>query len=174
MFILLAILIILFILLFVPIPIKLHFKYNNKKLQLYIFNIDIVHKFKNQKKRKKKSAKKNIDSAKHIKKVKFILKSIKNIGFKIPINIKLNMSYGLNDAAYTAILYGIINSIIQSLFILLSKVFIFKKCKVNLSPYFNKNFFKIEITSIIYISFAKIMYIVLLLAIKKIKLKQIT
>lgn len=173
MFILLAILIILFILSFVPIPIKIYFKYHNKKLWFYIFNIDILNKLKSKKKHRSKLTKKNTNFKTNIQNLKIFLKSIKNIKFKIPMDIEFNMSYGLDDAAYTAILYGILNSLIPPIFMILSKIFVFKKPKINLSPYFNKFYFKIEITSIIYISFAKIMYIVLLLAINKIKFKHL-
>ncbi|WP_446899092.1 DUF2953 domain-containing protein [Clostridium sp. LBM24168] len=161
--------------LFLPVPLKIRVSYDNKKIYINFFNIDILNKFtSNQKKFKLESnrSKKNLSYT--IKKIKSIIRYLLNSKSKFRINIKINIYYGLDDAADTAILYGVLHSLTPILFIFISKLFKIGKKNINITPYFNKNYFKIEITSIIYISFAKIIYIIIFLSVENLASKKST
>ncbi|MBV4419426.1 DUF2953 domain-containing protein [Clostridium tyrobutyricum] len=170
----LFIVIMFLIIIFIPFPVKLHVFYNNKKLHLYFFNINILNKITSNKKRFDiNSANSTRQLAKTIRKFRIVFKRLLKIKYKPQISIDIDMVYGLDDAAYTAILYGLINALTPSLLILLSKLFILKKQEINIKPCFNKSYFKLEINSIIYVSFVKIIYIILSLYIDNKSLKKL-
>ncbi|AND84560.1 DUF2953 domain-containing protein [Clostridium tyrobutyricum] len=170
----LFIVILFLIIIFIPFPVKLHIFYNNKKLNLYFFNINILNKITSNKKEFNINSANSIKQlATTIKKSRMVFKRLLKIKYKPKINIDIDIVYGLDDAAYTAILYGLINSLTHSLLIILSRLFILKKQKINIKPCFNKSYFKLEINSIIYVSFVKIIYIILSLYIDNKSLKKL-
>lgn len=153
--------------LFIPIPLKIRFTYENKKIYINFFNIDILNKFTSNKKKFRLRSNKSTGNLSYtIKKIKSILEYLRDSRSKFRIDIKINILYGLDDAADTAILYGILHSLTPILFILVSRLFRIEKNQVAITPYFNKNYFKIETTSIIYISVVKIIYIIIFLAVE--------
>lgn len=152
--------IILFLILFIPIRIKIGIKYNAKILKFTFYNIDITDKINYIKTKAKIDVKYKEDQIPAISNTsKVILNSLRDIKFKPNINIKINIHYGLSDAAYTALVFGLLSTFI-SITIRLSSLFInIKNKKLNIVPEFNKSTLELEIDSIIFISLAKFIYI---------------
>ena len=78
--------------------------------------------------------------------------------YKTHIKIKVKLVYGLDDAAYTAITYGLIPTLSTFIFAIIKNIFVVKKKEIHVKPVFNSFYFNLEISSIIYISLAKIIY----------------
>nr|WP_272509001.1 DUF2953 domain-containing protein [Clostridium ganghwense] len=72
------------------------------------------------------------------------------------------MIYGLDDAAKTAISYGILSSISFFLYNLLCSFFHVRELKINPQTNFEKSMLELKIQSIIIINLVKIIYISLL------------
>lgn len=153
---------IILLLIFFPIPIKISFAYIEKSVTLKIFNIKInisaLTKKKNIGKSSKKTTKKNIPYFK-------LLSIYRSSKFKPFINIKILITYGLNDAAYTGIVYGLLNAVCALQYHLISQLFILKKYDFKLNPSFEKIFFDFNLNCIISISLANVIYIVIRLGI---------
>lgn len=150
----------------IPIPLKLCLYYKNGKIVIQIFN------FKKSIKRAKEKG--NKIKIKHKNKQKFtnydyvnIVKKVDNnpLKFRVKLNIKIN--YGLEDAADTAILYGIIWSIYPFTERLLKIVFSFKTLNLELNPEYNQKKiqmdFKIFTLFNILILLFNIIYIIIIL-----------
>nr|WP_242878760.1 DUF2953 domain-containing protein [Clostridium beijerinckii] len=72
------------------------------------------------------------------------------------------MEYSLNDAARTAIFYGVIYNTTSLTYILLNYLFNIKKFNFKITPVFDDNLLlKIETSSIIFLSLANIIYIII-------------
>lgn len=153
---------IILLLIFFPIPIKIIFTYFEKTVTLKIFNIKIdilkLIKNKNINKSSKKFTKKNINYMN-------LLSIYTNGKFKPLINIKIFITYGFNDAAYTGIIYGLLNAIFALQYQLISQIFTIKKYDFKLNPNFKKNIFDFNLNCIIFISLANVIYIVIRFAI---------
>lgn len=146
----------LFIVLFIPIPLKIKIDCSKKTLLLKIYNLNIIDKI--NLKDNKPSLERNKKPSFLINNFKINLKSLKKLRFKPHIKIRAKLVYGLDDAAYTAIVYGLIPTLNIFIFNLLSNIFVIKKKEIHVKPIFNGLYFKLEISSIIYISLAKIIY----------------
>ncbi|WP_162920282.1 DUF2953 domain-containing protein [Clostridium fermenticellae] len=156
MLIFLLILLIIFFLLIVPIPLKLKILYKNKKFGIYLYNINIYNKlFKN---RKIKSSSPKRINIKHLSSLLSSLSSFKNSKLKPIIKLNINLTYGLDDAAYTAVLYGMLSSSYPLIKNLLSTIFKIKKVNINITPKMNDCILDFELNSIISINLAKIIY----------------
>ncbi|MEY8762260.1 MULTISPECIES: DUF2953 domain-containing protein [Clostridium] len=147
---------ILFTVLFSPIPVKIKIKYANRKFAFKIYNSDIASKITLGRSSPKNTAEKS--------KLYFlinVLKSadFKNTKFRLPIKLDIKLRYNLGDAAATALAYGIICSLKIFFLKKLNELFHIKKYSDSIEPDFNNSHIKLEITSIIYISLAKIIYI---------------
>ncbi|MFL0196522.1 DUF2953 domain-containing protein [Clostridium sp. WILCCON 0269] len=162
------------IFLFIPFPVKIQIKYSNKKFTFKIYNLNITDKIK--------SIKNNysLDHPKIENKLSFFVNAIKinsnllkEIKFKASIKLNINIIYGLEDAAHTALVYGLIPLINALGFKILSKIFIVKQNQIHIKPDFNNFYLKIDMTSIIYISLAKIIYTGILLLKYKQKFKKL-
>lgn len=151
---------ILIIVFFIPIPIKFKIKYDNKNLKISFYNIDITKKLKHINKKAKLDIKfKEDQTPMFSNSLKVVLKTLKRIKFKPLLKIGINIRYGVDDAAKTALTYGLISTLVAFLFEL-SKSFVILKCEnININPDFNSFFLTGEIDSIISANLTKIIYI---------------
>lgn len=151
---------ILTLILLIPIPIKFKIKYNEKKLRFTLYNIDITDKmnyFKNKTKLDIKYKEDRIPIFSNT--LKGSLNSLKAIKFKPSLKIRINVDYGLDDAAQTALAFGLISTFISILLKVSSSFIHIKDEKVNIKPEFDKLILILEIDSIIFINLAKVIYI---------------
>lgn len=168
---------IIMLILFIPIPLKLKVEVINKGYNLYLYNKSLKN-FITKKIRDKKSSPPSKDKKepepKTKKKVhiKELLTSLKNSKFKIKLNFNCILDYGLDDAFNVAMIFPLLNSISPFLFFILSIPFSMKKYKMVINPKFNCSFIKLEVESIIFLSIAKIIY-VLILVLKNISKEEI-
>lgn len=167
------IILIILLLLFLPLPIKIKVEYinNNLALKLYkhtIFSSEKGIKNKHLRKafKKEKSSKKNKKSSKP-KKILSIKKLYRNITcnkFKPKIKISCSLTYGLEDAALCAILYGLICNFPNLLYFLLSSIFKVKNLSFDINPKFNTFILSFGISSIFYFNIANIIYMLYLVS----------
>lgn len=174
---------------FIPIPIKIsiYISTDNYYLKLYKFYIfkkkenkninatdSVMKKATKRKKKKKPSLLKEITFKKIIK----LHKLFNNNKFKPTLRVKGYFSYSLGDAAKTAIFYGVLSTYFPLLFYVLNIIFKTKEFSLPISPIFEDKFIaKTEITSIITLSLAQIIYISVLLVkaintLKEVKLER--
>jgi len=147
---------ILFVLVFIPIPLKIKINYINKTFSLKIYNLNVIDKINLKDNKPSLGGKKKSSSL--INNFKVNLRSLKKLKFKPHIKIKVKLVYGLDDAAYTAITYGLIPTLSTFIFAIIKNIFVVKKKEIHVKPVFNSFYFNLEISSIIYISLAKIIY----------------
>jgi len=173
--------IVIFILVFLPLPIKISLVSYDNRVYLYVFRIKfdiqkkirkliIYHKAKiefQQKENLKVKVKVRNKVTDKKQRFRFSLESVKgfirklcNISFKPLLRLKINLNYGFNDAALTGITFGLINCISPILYRFTDIFFKVKNYEYNVKPDFNsQNFkYKIEIKSIIFVSFANVIY----------------
>ena len=167
-FILLGILVILFI----PIPIKFNIYYSKLDYYVKLYGLSIISKNKSEYKKKhflkiKPSIKKEHEFfSKFYSHINFksLIANLYNLKFKPLLNFKLYLDYSLNDAAKTAIFYGILYEIPFLIYLLTNVPFRTYKFNFKINPIFEDKFLlKIETSSIIFISFANIIYIIIIL-----------
>lgn len=153
------ILCILLFILVIPIPIKIRIIYDNMKLHFYLYNINLTHKLHRVAKKTKNTVDTKPDRIHNFNNtIKTCSSLIKKLKFKPVLKLNLNLVYGLDDAAYTALLHGVINSIYPMIIQFLSLFFKIKKHNIKSQPEFNKFILKLEIDSIIFINLAKVIY----------------
>lgn len=126
------------ILLFIPIPLIFKVKYSDK-LEFFIYNKKLTLS-----KKKKKKKGKRIKS----KKIK--------VFWKPYIKIHIKLLYGLDDAAVTAISYGLIFSILPVLKNIISKFFNVKGFTPDIKLDYKNIVFNLYIKCIIFINIAQI------------------
>lgn len=179
-----TILLLLFLLLiFVPLPIKITFLYNETNYYIKIYNHTLLSKSKPQKIKKQNT--KQIKNRKN--KESYLKSSLKSISpnilisfldknlYKPKIKIKGEIDYSLNDAALTAISYGLISSILPFVYKIITIIFKPKKINLPINPLFQNNFLvNIDIKSIIFLSIAQIIYILFILLKAIIYTKEVT
>ncbi len=164
-FIILAIIIIL---LFMPIPIKVIIYYSPADYYIKIYKLTIMSKKKPPKRDKpvvKKERKFFLNAYKNID-YKSLLSNMYNLNIRFKPLLKLNFSfyYSLNDAAKTAIFYGILCQIPPLIYIFLKFIFKINKFNLSINPIFEDKFLlKIEASSIIFLSFANIIYMTIII-----------
>lgn len=188
MAILLVFLVLLFILL-VPIPIKLtihisknYFYIKFYKILLFSPEEGVINKFikklsiKNSSKHpngpnSKKENHKNQTHNPYSKKLKnkkiSIIKLYRNLTtnkFKPKFKLRGDVNFELEDAAITAITYGISSNLIPLLYFSFSKIFKVKDFSLQINPHFTgNNLLNFTITSIISFNIAQIIYILVLI-----------
>ncbi|GAA0110172.1 MAG: DUF2953 domain-containing protein [Clostridium sp.] len=197
MALILTLLIIMLLLIF-PIPMKTKISFNEGIFKLKIFNLNIFSSNNGieNKLLKKLINKTNIDFKKEttikyknkkaikpsplkrkkiIKKIS-IRKLYSNIScnkFKPLIKIDGDLTFGIDDAAYCAILYGLLCNIPTLLRLILEKAFKVNDIKLNIIPKFNTNTIYFGITSIFYFNVANIIYILYLMY-KSFEIEEVT
>jgi len=159
------------ILLFIPFPVKIKIEYSKKNFTFKIYNLNKIKSIKD---------KYFLDHLRIKNKLSFFITTIKNnlnfireIKFKSTLKINIKITYGLEEAAHTALVYGFIPLINTLTLNILSKIFIIKQKQIYITPDFNNLHLKIQLNSIIYISLAKIIYTGILLAKYRQKLKKL-
>lgn len=169
-----AILIIIFILLFLPLPIKIDLEYLNKNLIIKLYKYPLFsskngveNKYLKRFIKKEKKIKDDINTSKrkYLKKLSYrkLYRNISTNKLKPKIKINASLVYGFDDAAFSAILYGLLCNIPNLLYLFLSIVFKVKKLSFDIEPKFNKALLTFGITSIFYFNIANIIYILFLL-----------
>ena len=172
---------------FIPIPIKFNIYYSTINYYIKLYGLTIISKKKSAYKEKhyhkvKPSLKKehNFFSSfynnKDLKSIslKPLISNLYNLKFKPLLTIKFSLDYSLNDAAKTAIFYGVLCQIPPLIYVLINIPFNTYKFNFKINPIFQDKFLlKIETSSIIFISFANIIYIIIILlkSMKKIDIK---
>ncbi|MCM8711066.1 DUF2953 domain-containing protein [Clostridium sp. SYSU_GA19001] len=149
----------LIVLILLPIPIKLKLESTNEDFSFYIYNFKIILKsnikkkkisISNEKKKKKINLKFND--------FKIIVHNIDCLKFKPTLRMHINLNFSLDDAAATAVISGFLYSLSPILYRCLSIVFKPKFYSFNVNPDYNDKMLKTQITSIIFINLAKIIY----------------
>ncbi|MDP4144824.1 MAG: DUF2953 domain-containing protein [Bacillota bacterium] len=168
MYIFVIIISILFILAFIPFPIKLGFIYAEDDEYFFIFNKKInikptrlkVKKTGNVNYKVKLSTRYDLFRGKiNVITARRILRLLKRNKAKPSLNLDIQVNYGLDDAALTAISYGILNMVPPLIYQVTNTIFDTSTFNCNIVPMFNKKFIKLKIKSIIWISVAKAIYI---------------
>ncbi|KHD38207.1 membrane protein [Clostridium acetobutylicum] len=158
----LIIIVIIVLIALIPIPIKVYLLYFDGKYSVFIYG----KKLKFTVRRTERKIKYNFNTLKYISKHrhKFLKYSSK---------IKLTVGIGLEDAAHTALSFGIVNSLGAAFYNLLNVFFNVRDYNYKVIPFFKKNIFKIEFESIFWISIAKTIYnlFILIFVLMKLRMK---
>lgn len=157
----LLVLVLVVIILLLPIPLIFSAKYINKKVFFYFYGLNLKRllKAKKRKKKKNKIAKKNIT----LKLIRYYFNALKKNPFKPYTYLTFNMLFGLDDAAATAILYGLLCSAYPILYNILFKILKLKKYNVSVRPDLNNKVIEFKINSIIWFNLAQIIYMAIIL-----------
>lgn len=178
------IILIILLLLFLPLPIKIKVEYINNNLTLKLYKHTIFSSKKGvENKYLRRAIKKDKDNLKNNKNattskpqknlsIKKLYKNITYNKFKPKIKISGSLTYGLEDAALCAILYGLICNFPNLLYFLLSSIFKVKNLSLDINPKFNTFILSFGITSIFYFNIANIIYM-LYLVIKSREIKEV-
>jgi hypothetical protein len=149
----------LIVLLVIPIPIKIKIKYDDMKLDFYLYNINLNNMLRRIKRKTEHIVDAKPDRVHTFNNtIKTYSTLVEKLKFKPTLKLKLDLVYGLDDAAYTALLHGIITSLYPILIQFLSLFFKVKENNIKAQPEFNKFILKLEIDSIIFINLAKVIY----------------
>lgn len=170
------------LILIIPIPIKISISYTkeNYYIKIYKFNILKKHSFKKSSTKNKKKSYKKFKKNRKLK-ISYVIEIIKALNknhFKPKLKLKGDFQYSLNDAAKTAIFYGILQSISPYILEGFKIPFKIKSFKLFIKPIFKDEFIgNFDITCIIFLSFGKTIIIICLIikAIlnkKKLKIKE--
>jgi len=155
---LLALIVLLF-----PIPLKITLKYSNKVMEIYLYNKQLKSKKKLEidleNNNLESIIKENFFSSLIFSNIKIIIYKIKRLKFKPTVTLNTKLEYGFDDAAFVAILFGLIHSIYSFLYLALINFVKVKTTNFKVIPHFEENDFNMEILSVIYINLAKTIYI---------------
>lgn len=166
---------------FFPIPLKFYIYYYNNCYYIKLYNFTLFNNAAFEKKKEQIRYKKNNPPIKNKKKfwfsklfksakyadLKVIINKLHNSKFKPVITWNSNFEYSFNDASRTAVSYGILSNIPSIFYFFINIIFRSKKYKFKVIPQFvNRMLLKFEAKSIIFISFANIIYIAFILGIK--------
>ena len=149
-----------------PIPLKITLKYCDKVLEIFIYNKKIVLKKPSNidiNNNIETVTKSNFIKSLDYDDIKLIIYKVRNLKFKPTLRLITKLEYGLDDAAFVAILYGLIHTIYSLLYMLLINFFKVKNIDLKVIPHFVENDFSMEISSIIYINLGKIIYMAIIL-----------
>lgn len=151
------ILLIILMLLFIPFPVILDFFYKDYDIILKLYNRSI----------KEIQLFNRVQETKHdLQRKHFFfpfdyIREIKRFHFKPHLKVHANIILGLDDAAKTAEIFGLMNYFIQLAFLFSKNFFKIKDIDYKINPDFKKNILEIKIHSIIWINIAKTIYIVI-------------
>ena len=161
---------------FIPIPVKFNIYYSLVNYYVKLYGLTIISKKKSvQKKMRYHEAKPSLKKEhkffssfynkvdlKYIVDYKSLISTFYNLKFKPLLKMKFSLDYSLNDAAKTAIFYGILYQTPPLVYLLINIPFQTYKFNFKINPIFEDKFLlKIETSSIIFISFANIIYIIM-------------
>lgn len=159
------------LILIIPIPIKISISYTkeNYYIKIYKFNILKKQNLNNEEIAIKNKKEKSCEKFKKNKKIKIsyvieIIKALNKNHFKPKLKLKGDFQYSLNDAAKTAIFYGILQSISPYILEGFKIPFKIKSFKLFIKPIFKDEFIgNFNITCIIFLSFGKTIIIICLI-----------
>lgn len=145
-----------------PIPLKITLVYEAGIITLKLYNHTVIPR------PKKSPSKKKITTPSGEKISKFKLRDIKDI-LRVIINSPLRffiwtdtiISYSIDDAAISALCYGLLSQLAVAVHKITNAFFRTKKFNFKIKMEYNRNYFKINNSSIILINLATIIYIVL-------------
>jgi hypothetical protein len=168
------VLLVILLILFIPFPIKLSIYYSSVDYYVKVYKLTLFSKKKHGIKRKHIKRNKPLIKKEHkffhqfYERInfRFLILNLQNLNLKLKplLRIKLSLDYSLNDAARTAIFYGVLCQAPPLIYILLSKPFKINRYNFKINPRFENNFLlKFESSSIIFLSFANIIYITIIL-----------
>ncbi|MCB2355396.1 DUF2953 domain-containing protein [Clostridium estertheticum] len=154
-----------------PIHLKITLKYTNKVLEIYIYKkkLEVNKSLKNNSKDQLKSKPtkiffkplnlRDIDlSDINLSDINLISHKFKKLKFKPKLILNTKLEYGFDDAALVAIVFGLIHSTYSLLYLILINFVKVKNIDLKVTPQFKENNLNMEISSIIYINFVKIIY----------------
>ena len=90
-----------------------------------------------------------------------LLRSFNNLKLKPSLKFKLNLTYGLGDAAATGLAYGLIYNLHPLIYQIFLHVFNVNKYIFNIEPDFDKQIFELSVESIISANLVKIIYMII-------------
>lgn len=171
------ILLVILLIIFLPIPIKINICYSgvNYYIKLYGFTIISPQKTRNTKRFFHKAESTLKDKSNKLKnfykkidfkslEYKALISKLYTSKFKPFLKINLLLDYSLNDSARTAIFYGVLCQTPPLIYLILNIMFNIRKFNLKINPVFEDKFFlKIETSSIFFLSFANIIYIIIIL-----------
>lgn len=167
---------VILLILFIPIPIKFNIYYSTINYYIKLYGFTIISKNKHSHIIKYHKVKPSLKKehkflSSFYNNINFksldwkpLVSNLYNLKFKPFLRIKLSLDYSLNDAAKTAIFYGVLCQVPPLIYVLLNVPF--KTCKYNfkINPIFEDKFLlKIETSSITFLSFANIIYMIIIL-----------
>lgn len=166
---------------FFPIPLKFYIYYYNNCYYIKLYNFTLFNNAAFEKKKEQIRYKKNNPPIINKKKFRFlklfksarytdlkvIINKLYNSKFKPMITWNSDFEYSFNDACRTAVSYGILSNIPSIFYFFINIIFKSKKYKFKVTPQFvDRMLLKFEAKSIIFISFANIIYMTFILGIK--------
>ncbi|MBU3198626.1 DUF2953 domain-containing protein [Clostridium estertheticum] len=154
-----------------PIHLNITLKYTNKVLEIYIYKrkLKVNKPLKSNSKDQLKSKPIKIFfkplNLRHINlsdinlsTINLISHKFKDLRFKPTLSLNTKLEYGFDDAALVAIVFGLIHSTYSLLYLILTNFVKVKNIDLKVTPQFKENNLNMEISSIIYINFVKIIY----------------
>lgn len=154
-------LLILLLIIFIPFPIHVTFEYegNNTTLRIYKFK---VYPSKTSRKSLEKIICDLSSKEYYLKNIKLLYKKAPYVLSRFTLSFNIDLYYGLEDAFETSMIYGSIHSVFNIIYTAISSHLKIKKFNAKINPIFNRCFIKLNVKSIIFISFANIIYIALI------------
>ncbi len=157
-----CIILILIILLLFPLNLVIDVSFNKMlhyKCLLYIHKIKAITIVDSSARSTKEKKKNNID----FKKVLKFLSRLKNKPIKPGINVSSSIDFNLSDAAFTAMLSAILNSILSLFYFYIRDLFFVKEYKFHTNPNFStENYFIFNLNSSISFNLLKLIYFYIL------------
>ena len=137
----------------------------NLTRDILLADMDKVKKYDSSDNTKEESKEKYREKLRYKKlSIKLLFKNLFNNSYKPYLNISSNIDFSVNDAAGTAIVYGLLNSLNPIIFKLLSSFFKIKNFNNKFNPIFkDKYIINISIMCILTINIAKIIYMLFLI-----------
>ncbi|MDS0527854.1 DUF2953 domain-containing protein [Clostridium sp. SHJSY1] len=159
---------------FVPLPIKITLFFSKDNYYINVYKFSLIQKKKkgetdstnisnNQKNTKSKKKKSSLFQNLSVDGIILYIKEFKSNKFKPRLKIDGYFNYSFADAAKTAISYGLLSTSLPLLSFIFSIIFKIKKFILPINPIFKDEIItEIKITSIITLSLAQIIYMVIL------------
>lgn len=156
------------VILFIPLKVRITLSFDKcSGLQIFIYNYNIktskTYKkltSKEKKAKKAKEPKKNIN----INTLWLLLKKLDNNSYKPKLYLNSNIDFQVEDAAYTAMIYGISNALIPFIKRFINVFFSISSFKIHVNPLFNnENSVSFNIKSIIKVNLAKLIYMAIII-----------
>lgn len=169
--ILILFLIILVFLISVKIRFDMEIENNKLDFEVYLYGINLTNVIIKNKKAKQnddeeliksRREKRGMDIKISLKIFKELLSKIRYLKHKPKLTITNIIEFGVEDADLTAILYGHLNTIVYSLFGIISSYVDTQNSKIEIIPKYNTLFLKLQFKGILKIKIAQIIYITFL------------